>query len=109
MLVIRKTSFIAVLVAASVGVPPLGSPPVPTHGNSGQPPVIGVAIVPERTGVRRRARFASLRAMAWRVLRRRRQAAPGIEAQAPRLSSRRPLRDSYARGPPGRILPPLPP
>jgi hypothetical protein len=99
MLFIRKTSFIAVLVAASVGSPPLGSPPVPTH-NSGQPPVIGVAILPERMRVRRRARFASFRAIAWRVLRRRRRGAAGIEAQGPRLSSRRPLRDSYARGPP---------
>lgn len=100
MLFTRKTSFIAVLVAASVGAPPLGRPPVPAHGNSGQPPVIGVAVLPERMRVRRRARLARFRAIVWRVLRRGRQAAARIEAQRPSLSSRRPLRDSYARGPP---------
>ncbi|MCW3026345.1 MAG: hypothetical protein JWM29_1777 [Solirubrobacterales bacterium] len=100
MLFSRKTSFIAVLVAASVGAPPLGRPPVAAHGNWGQPQVVGVAVLPERMRVRRRARFARFRAIVWRVLRRRRQAAARIEAQRPSLSSRRPLRDSYARGPP---------
>jgi len=95
-----KTSSVAVLVVTLVGTPPLGRPLAPTHGGTGQPPVIGVAILPERPRVRRRTRVASIRTIGWRILRRLRPASPATGTYGQSLYSRLPLRDSLARGPP---------
>ena len=100
MLRIRKRSFAVTLALAAAGMPALGHPLVPAHGATGPPPVIGVAILPERARVRRRLRSASLRVIRWRALRRHRQALTTFGAHRQSLHSRLPLRESYARGPP---------
>jgi hypothetical protein len=101
MLLIRKRSFVVALALASAGMPAVGRPPAPTHGIAGPPPVIGVAVLPERAGaLRRRSRFASVRVILLQILRIRRGSLTAIGAHRQSLHSRLPLRESYARGPP---------
>jgi hypothetical protein len=116
MLLIKKRSFVVALALASAGMPAVGRPPAPTHGIAGPPPVIGVAVLPERARVRRRSRFASVRVIRLWILRLRREALAATRAHRESLHSRLPLRESYARGPPrgrgflpaeaGRVTPP---
>jgi hypothetical protein len=100
MLLIRKTSFVA-LVLTFVGTLPLLRAPVPaTHATVGPPPATRVAILTKRSRVRRPTGFASLRMIAPRSLRRLRWVPIAIEARRQSLRSRPSLRDTYARGPP---------
>jgi hypothetical protein len=93
----RKTSFTALLVVALVGASPSGRPPAPTHGVTGQPPVLEVALLPD--DARRRTRLASVRMIGRWLLGRPFRPRP-MRARGQSLHSPPPLRDSYARGPP---------
>ncbi len=100
MLLSRKNSLVAPLVLALVSTPAFPILPASAaHGGAGQPPVVELAILPTRPRVRRRARFASVRVIALRMLGGR----PGLaalKARCQNLRPRLPLRDCYARGPP---------
>lgn len=97
MLITRRASFVAPLVVALAGT--LVWPTPASHARAARPPVIEIAVLPPRARVRRRRRSTRLRVTALRILGRRRDLA-ALQARAPGVSSRLPLRDSYACGPP---------
>jgi hypothetical protein len=93
----RNTSFTALLVVALVGTAQAGRPLASTHGVTGQPPVLEVALLPD--DARRGTRLASVRMIGRWLLRRPFRPRP-MWARGQSLHSPPPLRDSYARGPP---------
>jgi hypothetical protein len=96
MLLTRKTTLVAAILAALLGPLPLAAWPGPV----GHRLVPEVAILPTRTRARRLIRFARVRVVTSRLLGRARRTAAAIEARERRLRPRLVVRDCLARGPP---------
>jgi hypothetical protein len=98
----RKSMFSLALVLALFGTPALASAQAPgAPGAVGHPPIVQLATLPRRVGLRRRVRGMKLRMITWRLGRRLRQPGVGTSAGSESIRPRLLPRDNYARGPPG--------
>lgn len=96
----RNNKLAATVVALLVSVSAAGMSVTTARGASEHPPVIAVAVLPEAARLQRKRRYAAVRVIRRRLVRRARENKVWSRRRRLNLRPRLPVHEWYARGPP---------